>query len=84
MVEHTLELLQYLAGSPIFIDEDNICQWSSRVGTDTHMSDLTHFVPNAPFLYLLKTSENQFSGARERVHWEQNGLNQTYGYEPHS
>ena len=27
------------------------------------------FFPNAPFLYLLKTSENP--GVRERVHWEQ-------------
>ena len=27
------------------------------------------FVPNAPFLYLLKTSENR----KERVHWEQMG-----------
>ena len=39
------------------------------------------FVPNAPFLYLLKTSENlkpygflMFSGGRERMHWEQMGL----------
>ena len=35
-------------------------------------------VPNAPFLYPLKTSENlmvlMFSGGRERVHWEQIGL----------
>ena len=33
------------------------------------------FIPNAPFLYLLKTSENRkvFSGGRERVHWEQMG-----------
>ena len=33
------------------------------------------FVPNAPFLYPLKISENRkvfrtFSGGRERVHWE--------------
>ena len=37
------------------------------------------FVPNAPFFYPLKTSENLlgfliFSGARERVHWEQLAL----------
>ena len=36
------------------------------------------FVPNAPFLYPLKTSENfygflMFSGCRERVHWERMG-----------
>ena len=36
------------------------------------------FVPNPPFLYPLKTSENRkailmFSGGRERVHWEQMG-----------
>ena len=34
-------------------------------------------VPNAPFLYLLKISENLtvflFSGGRERMHWEQVG-----------
>ena len=28
------------------------------------------FVPNAPFLHPLKTSENYTSGGRERVHWE--------------
>ena len=36
------------------------------------------FVPNAPFLYPLKTSENRklflFSGGTERVHWKQMGL----------
>ena len=35
------------------------------------------FVPNAPFLYPLKTSENRsfliFSEGRKRVHWEQMG-----------
>ena len=38
------------------------------------------FVPNAPFLYPLKTSENQktvrfsdVSGGRERVDWERMG-----------
>ena len=34
------------------------------------------FVPNAPFLYPLKTSENRFlmfSGGRGKVHWEQMG-----------
>ena len=33
------------------------------------------FVPNAPLLYPLKTSENlsMFSGSRERVHWEEIG-----------
>ena len=33
------------------------------------------FVPSAPFLYPLKTSESflMFSGGRERVHWEQLG-----------
>ena len=30
------------------------------------------FVPSAPFLYPLKTSENRLGG-RERVHWEQMG-----------
>ena len=33
-------------------------------------------VPNAPFLYPLKTSKNLmvlFSGGTERVHWEQMG-----------
>ena len=39
---------------------------------------LNPFIPNAPFLYPLKTSEKPydfliFSGARERVHWEQMG-----------
>ena len=30
------------------------------------------FVPNAPFIYPLKTSGSlMFSGGRERVHWEQ-------------
>ena len=29
------------------------------------------FVPNAPFFYPLKTSENMFSGGREGVYWEQ-------------
>ena len=29
------------------------------------------FVPNEPFLYPLKIS--MFSGAREKVHWEQKG-----------
>ena len=31
------------------------------------------FVPNTPFLYPLKTSENLFSGSIERVHREQMG-----------
>ena len=32
------------------------------------------FVPNAPFFYPLKTSENlMFLGGRERVHWKQMG-----------
>ena len=36
------------------------------------------FVPNEPFLYPLKTSENRkvffmLSGGRERVHWERMG-----------
>ena len=36
------------------------------------------FVPNAPFLYPLKTSENRkvflcFHGGRERVHWVRMG-----------
>ena len=36
------------------------------------------FVPNAPFSYLLKTSEthkvfSMFSGGREKVYWEQMG-----------
>ena len=35
------------------------------------------FVPNAPFFYPLKTSENRqgflFSEGRERVHWKQMG-----------
>ena len=36
------------------------------------------FAPNAPFLYPLKTLENQkvflmFPGRRKRVHWEQMG-----------
>ena len=36
------------------------------------------FVPNAPFLYPLKTLEScqgflMFSGSRERVRWEQMG-----------
>ena len=41
---------------------------------------LSPFVPNAPFLYLPKTSENRkvfflmFSGGKERVHREKNGL----------
>ena len=39
---------------------------------------LNPFVPTAPFLYPLKTSENLydfliFSGSRERVNWEQMG-----------
>ena len=33
---------------------------------------LNPFVPNAPFRYPLKTSEN--CKGRERVHWEQMGL----------
>ena len=39
------------------------------------MKKVNPFVPNAPFLYLLKTSENRkvFSGGREGVHWEQMG-----------
>ena len=35
---------------------------------------LNPFVPNPPFLYPLKSSENRFlmfSGGRKRVHWEQ-------------
>ena len=41
-------------------------------------SQLNPFVPNAPFLYPLETSENSkvflmFSGDRERVHWERMG-----------
>ena len=37
------------------------------------------FVPNAPFLYPLKTSEKckvfwRFQGVRERVHWEKISL----------
>ena len=35
------------------------------------------FVPSAPFLYPLKSSENRknflFSGGRERMHWEKMG-----------
>ena len=37
------------------------------------------FVPNAPFLYPLKTSE-MFSGGRERMDWEQMG----YDIQAHS
>ena len=37
------------------------------------------FVPNAPFLYPMKTSENRkvfcFHGDRERVHWKRMGKN---------
>ena len=38
-------------------------------------SQFNLFVPNAPFLYNLKTLENllMFSGDRERVHWERMG-----------
>ena len=41
-------------------------------------SDLNPFVLSAPFLYLLKISENlmvflMFSGGGERVHWKQMG-----------
>ena len=39
---------------------------------------LNPFVPNAPFLYPLKTSENRkVQGGRERVHWER-WVNQTH------
>ena len=31
------------------------------------------FVPSAPSLYPLKTSDNLFSGFRESVHWERMG-----------
>ena len=35
---------------------------------------LNPFVPNVPFLYPQKTSENRkVSGGRERVHWEEMG-----------
>ena len=39
---------------------------------------LNPFIPNAPFFYLLKTSENRnvwscFLESRERVHWKQKG-----------
>ena len=42
------------------------------------IGDLNPFVPNAPFLYPLKTSEDLtfsfcFEGSRERVHWERMG-----------
>ena len=41
----------------------------------THVSDslFDSFVPNAPFLYTLKTSENLEKRGRKRVHSEQMG-----------
>ena len=46
----------------------------------THTQNMNYcvnqFVPNASFLYPLKTSKNRFSdvfSGRERVHWEQRG-----------
>ena len=35
--------------------------------------NLNPFVPNALFLYPLKTSGNRKTGGRERVHWERMG-----------
>ena len=40
----------------------------------TVLAPINPFVPNAPFLYPLKTSENR----RERVHWEQMGSNKFF------
>ena len=47
---------------------------------EKHKNCFNPFVPNAPFLYPLKTSENLtiflcFQGGRERVHWERIGYN---------
>ena len=72
---------EYLAKEKSFLDEIKsvfhnflraIVWWKARKITDTSFNP---FVPNAPFLYPLKTSENlkvflMFSGGRERVHWE--------------
>ena len=49
-----------------------------KVFATSSLKIVNPFVPNAPFLYPLKVSENltvflMFSGCRERVHWKQMG-----------
>ena len=55
-----------------------ICQKTVYIPDISISAHINPFVPNAPFLYPLKTSENlnvfpMFSESRERVHWEQMG-----------
>ena len=44
---------------------------NEQFGNKLDRSTFNSFVPNTPFLYHLKTSENLFIGGRERVHWKQ-------------
>ena len=47
-------------------------EYSGEMGEG--IKNINPFVPNAPFLYPLKTLKTlRSSGGRERVHWEQVG-----------
>ena len=69
-----VDIVKYLLYSWVTVSNIHGSQYQTFMDLLLHHKSINPFVPNASFLYPLKTSENlMFSGSREKVHWEQLG-----------